>query len=55
MDEKPTPEPMPKKSCMITLMFACPTDQQAIDVKGKIDEIVKDIAPKRYSFSINET
>ena len=45
---------MPKKSCMITLMFGIDNDQQALDVKKQVDVIVKDIKDKRYNFQINE-
>ena len=55
MNEKVGTEPIPKKSCMITLMFGIEDDQQALTVKEKLNEIVKDIEPKRYTFQINET
>jgi len=48
-------EPMPKKSCMVTLMFGIETDAEALDVKAVIDEKVKDIEKKRYTFQINES
>lgn len=55
MSEEPAKEPMPKKTCMITLMFGIKDDDTALNVKKAIDDIVKDIEPKRYNFSINET
>ena len=54
MDTPSQQKPMPKKSCMITLMFGIDNDQQALDVKKQVDNIVKDIKDKRYNFQINE-
>lgn len=54
MDEN-NREPMPKKSCMITLMFGIDTDEQALVVKQVVDDAIKDIEKKRYTFQINET
>ncbi|MBA7524179.1 hypothetical protein ES705_16316 [subsurface metagenome] len=48
-------EPMPKKSCMATIMFGIENNQEAMAFKDKLDVIVKDIEPKRYTFQINET
>jgi len=48
-------EPMPKKSCMVTLMFEIETDADALAVKKVIDDAVKDIEKKRYTFQINES
>ncbi|KKN03558.1 hypothetical protein LCGC14_1106500 [marine sediment metagenome] len=53
MDEKEK-EPMPKKSCMITLMFEIEDDAEALALKKVIDEHVKNIEKKRYNFQINE-
>lgn len=54
MAEEQLPTPMPKKSCMITVMFAIETDQEALAVKQKIDDALKHIKDKRYNFGINE-
>lgn len=53
--ETPPVTPMPKKSCIITLMFAVDTDEEALHVKKILNEVVKNIKDKRYSFQINET
>lgn len=55
MDEKPTPTPMPKKSCIITLMFGITDDSEALTVKQVLDEAMKDVKEKRYKFEIVET
>jgi len=47
--------PMPKKSCMITLMFAIDTDKEALDIKQHIDNAIAAIKEKRYTFQIIET
>ena len=54
MDTPPT-TPMPKKSCMITLMFPVEDDVLALQIKGVIDEAIKDITEKRYTFQIQES
>lgn len=54
MDEHPEQTPIPNKSCMITIMFGIKTDAEALAVKEKLDEALKDIKEKRYSFGINE-
>ena len=54
MDTLPV-KPMPKKSCMITLMFAINKNEDAIDIKEKIDPIIENIKEKRYTFQINES
>ena len=46
---------MPKKSCMITLMFPVTGDTEALAVKQVLDDAIKDITDKRYTFQINET
>jgi len=48
-------EPMPKKACMITLMFPITDDKQALDIKQQIDNAVKGIEKKRFTFQIIET
>jgi len=55
MDEQPQVEPIPEKACMITLMFAVDSDEEALHVKKALDEKVKDIDKKRYTFQIIET
>jgi len=54
MDEHSEQTPMPKKSCMITIMFGIENDTEALAVKEKLDDALKDIKEKRYSFGINE-
>lgn len=54
MNEQPQPTPTPKKSCMFTVMFGIDTDAEALDVKQEIDDALKDIKDKRYTFQINE-
>ena len=46
--------PMPNKSCMITIMFGIENDAEALAVKEKLDDALKGIKEKRYSFGINE-
>ena len=53
--ETPQLKPMPKKSCIITLMFAIESNEEAMHVKEKIDTLVENIKEKRYSFQINES
>jgi len=55
MDDKQALEPMPKKACMVTLMFGVTHDTEALEVKKAIDEAVKDIEKKRFTFQIIET
>jgi len=43
-----------KKGVSIQLMFPCESDDVALDIKKKIDDVVKDIVEKRYTFSISE-
>jgi len=54
MENQPEMSPVPKKSCMITVMFAIEDDVQALKVKQQIDDALKGIKEKRYNFSINE-
>lgn len=49
------PKPMPKRSCIITIMFGIKDDKEAIDIKEKIDAALEHIEEKRYNFQINET
>jgi len=55
MNEEKPKEPMPKKAVMITIMFGIEDNQSAMTFKEKLDVLVKDIEPKRYTFQINET
>lgn len=54
MDNQPS-VPMPKKSCMVTLMFAIEDDTEALKLKAVIDDAIKDIKEKRYTFQIQES
>ena len=54
MEQPQQKTPMPKKSCMITLMFGIESDQTALNIKKQLDEIIKDIKDTRYNFQINE-
>lgn len=49
------PIPMPKKSCVVSLMFAIIDDKEALDIKAVIDQAVQNIKDKRYTFQIIET
>lgn len=53
MPETPRPE-VPKKSCLITLMFPVKDDSEALAVKGVLDKALEGIEEKRYNFQINE-
>ncbi len=56
-DQEPKQEPLktpPKKGVSIQIMFPCESDDEAIAIKKAIDDIVKDIPEKRYTFSISE-
>jgi len=44
----------PQKGVSIQIMFPCESDDMAIDIKKQIDEVVKDIKEKRYTFNISE-
>jgi len=52
--QDPPPPPMIKKGCQISLMWPCQSDDEALAVKKAIDELVKDITDKRYTFQITE-
>jgi hypothetical protein len=54
MDTPQTP-PMPKKVCMVQLMFPIDNDKDALDVKQQIDAVIKDIKDKRFTFQIIES
>ena len=51
----PQTSPMPKKACMVTIMFAVVDDKTAFDIKQQIDAVIKDIPDKRFTFQIIET
>lgn len=55
MDNLPPQKPLPKKSCIITLMFAIESDKDALDIKQQFNEVVKDIKDKRFTFQIIES
>lgn len=55
MDEKSQITPMPKKACVITLMFPVNDDTDALAVKQVLDDAVKDMKEKRFTFQITET
>jgi hypothetical protein len=46
---------MPKKACMITLMFPVKDDEEGMAIKKVLDDAIKDIPEKRYTFQITET
>jgi len=50
----PIPQPGAKKGVSIQIMFPCESDDEAVAIKKQIDNIVKDIQEKRYTFSISE-
>ena len=52
--ETPPVKPMPKRSCMITLMFGIESDAEALAIKAVIDKAIADIKDKRYTFQLNE-
>lgn len=52
--EPPQPKVGAKKGVTINIMFPCESDDFAIKVKKAIDDVVKDIPEKRYTFSITE-
>ena len=52
--ETPPIQPVPKRNCLITLMFAIESDAEALAIKKVIDEAVKNIKDKRYTFQLNE-
>jgi hypothetical protein len=53
--ENEKPVSMPKKACMITIMFPPVTDEAAVVIKHAIDEILADLKEKRVTFQIVET
>jgi len=55
MDEKSQITPIPKKACVITLMFPVENDTDALAIKQVLDDAIKDMKEKRYTFQITET
>jgi len=53
--ENDKPVPMPKKACMMTLMFPVTTDEACLVIKHAIDDILDDLKEKRVTFQIVET
>lgn len=54
MEHPPEQTPMPKKSCVVTIMFPIEDDAEALKIKAVVDEAVKDMKDKRYTFQITE-
>lgn len=50
----PQPLPLPKKSCMITLMFEIQDMELPLQINSSIQDLIKDIEKKRYTFQIDE-
>ena len=55
MNGQESQKPMPKKSCMVTIMFPVADDTDAIAIKKSIDNAIEELKEKRYTFQINET
>ena len=53
--EQNNQQPMPKKACMINLMFGITDDKEALALKVLISDSVKDIKEKRFTFQIIES
>lgn len=45
---------VPPKSCLITVMFPIASDDEAMAIKKAINEALKDVKEKRFTFQINE-
>lgn len=54
MPESVEKTPMPKKSCVVTIMFPIEQDAEALKIKEVIDNAIKDMKEKRYTFQITE-
>jgi len=54
-ENTPPLQPLPKKVCMVQIMFPIDNDKIALDVKQQIDVVIGDIKDKRYTFQIIET
>ena len=48
-------QPMPKKSCMVTIMFPIDSNEEAMAAKEYFDNAVREMKEKRYTFQIVET
>ena len=48
-------KPMPKKSCIVTIMFPIDSNEEAMAAKEYFDNAVKNMKEKRYTFQIVET
>lgn len=55
MNPQTPTEAMPKKACVITLMFPVKGDTEALAVKQILDDAIVDMKEKRYTFQITET
>lgn len=53
MNEDKT-KPIPKKACIINIMFPIVDDTEALAVKQQIDDAIENVKEKRYSFQITE-
>lgn len=54
MSEMPKTEQV-RKGCVISLMFSIDNDSEAMAVKQKVNEIIKDIPEKKFTFQIIES
>jgi len=54
MAQTPDLQSIPEKCCMITIMFIPESDNEAIAIKAKVDEALKGIETKRYSFNLEQ-
>lgn len=52
--DAPTKTELPEKACVITIMFPINTDDEAINIKKQISDILKDTKDKRITFQIAE-
>lgn len=52
MEHPPTNQSKPNEVCTITVAFPVGSDDEAIDVKKKIGDLVKDIPDARVDFRI---
>lgn len=55
MAETQTPKPLPKKGVMVTITFPIESDTEAIEVKQQLNEALKDVKDKRFTFQIFES
>lgn len=52
---KPQLPDTPKRVCSISIMFPIENDEQALQLKQAIDQVIPDVPNKRYNFQIIET